>query len=75
MQQTTLVLRQTYEVFARHGRGFLTVLANQKMAIDNFVLVDPFGNEIDVFWNYGEDGSGTNHELLKTGVPLRKARD
>ncbi len=30
---------------------------------DNLVLVDPFGNVIDVFGVVGEDGSGTNHEF------------
>jgi len=30
---------------------------------DNLMLVDPFGNVIDVFGVVGEDGSGTNHEF------------
>ncbi|MCJ7468462.1 MAG: DUF5689 domain-containing protein [Maribacter sp.] len=30
---------------------------------DNLVLVDSFGNVIDVFGVVGEDGSGTNHEF------------
>lgn len=30
---------------------------------DNLVLVDPFGEIIDVFGVPGEDGSGTNHEF------------
>ena len=30
---------------------------------DNLVLVDPFGNVIDIFGVIGEDGTGTNHEF------------
>ena len=37
---------------------------------DNLVLVDPFGEVIDVFGIPGEDGSGTNHEF-EDGRALR----
>ncbi len=30
---------------------------------DNLVLIDPFGNVIDIFGVIGEDGTGTNHEF------------
>ena len=39
---------------------------------DNLVLVDPFGNVIDVFGVVGEDGSGTNHEF-EDGRGVRNA--
>lgn len=39
---------------------------------DNLVLVDPFGNVIDVFGVIGEDGSGTNHEF-EDGRAVRNA--
>ncbi|NNJ88793.1 MAG: lamin tail domain-containing protein [Eudoraea sp.] len=39
---------------------------------DNLVLVDPFGNIIDVFGVVGEDGSGTDHEF-EDGRALRNA--
>jgi hypothetical protein len=39
---------------------------------DNLVLVDPFGNVIDVFGVVGEDGSGTNHEF-EDGRAVRNA--
>lgn len=39
---------------------------------DNLVLVDPFGNIIDVFGVVGEDGSGTNHEF-EDGRAIRNA--
>lgn len=39
---------------------------------DNLVLVDPFGEVVDVFGVVGEDGSGTNHEF-QNGRALRKS--
>jgi hypothetical protein len=39
---------------------------------DNLVLVDSFGNVIDVFGIVGEDGSGTNHEF-EDGRAIRHA--
>jgi len=39
---------------------------------DNLLLVDPFGNVIDVFGMVGEDGSGTNHEF-EDGRAVRNA--
>ncbi len=39
---------------------------------DNLLLVDPFGNVIDVFGVVGEDGSGTNHEF-EDGRAVRNA--
>jgi len=39
---------------------------------DNLVLVDPFGEVVDVFGIVGEDGSGTNHEF-EDGRAVRKA--
>jgi hypothetical protein len=39
---------------------------------DNLVLVDPFGEVIDIFGSVGEDGSGTAHEF-EDGRAFRKA--
>ncbi len=38
---------------------------------DNIVLIDPFGNIVDIFGVIGEDGSGTNHEF-EDGRAVRK---
>ncbi len=38
---------------------------------DTIVLVDPFGNIIDIFGVIGEDGSNTNHEF-EDGAAVRK---
>ncbi|WP_047417132.1 DUF5689 domain-containing protein [Cellulophaga sp. Hel_I_12] len=75
--QSTLVIAANSLVFeARYG--FLPDLvggsnsAANSNGDDNFVLVDPFGNDIDVFGIIGEDGSGTNHEF-EDGRALRKS--
>ena len=39
---------------------------------DNLVLVDPFGEVIDIFGVIGEDGSGTDHEF-EDGRAIRKS--
>tara|TARA_R110002051_G_scaffold325871_1_gene432732 strand:+ start:24914 stop:26305 length:1392 start_codon:yes stop_codon:yes gene_type:complete len=75
--QSTLVIAANAIVFEA-TYGFLPDLvggsnsAANSNGDDNFVLVDPFGNEIDVFGVIGEDGSGTNHEF-EDGRALRKA--
>jgi len=66
----TLVFEATYG-FLPDMVGGSNSAANSN-GDDNFVLVDPFGNEIDVFGIMGEDGSGTNHEF-EDGRALRKA--
>ncbi len=35
---------------------------------DNLVLIDPFGNRVDIFGVPGEDGSGTSHEFEDGGA-------
>ena len=40
---------------------------------DTLVLVDPFGNRVDIFGVPGEDGSGTSHEFEDGGAFRRGA--
>ena len=51
----------TYELTPDLAAGVNT--AADSNGDDNLLLVDPFGEIIDVFGLVGEDGSGTNHEF------------
>ena len=53
------------------GVGVGKTTAADSNGDDNTVLVDPFGNPVDVFGIIGEDGSGTSHEF-EDGRALRK---
>jgi hypothetical protein len=66
--QTTLVISSNEEEFTLVYGFAPDIVASAGNAADSngddtMVLVDAFGNVIDIFGVIGEDGSGTNHEF------------
>ncbi|EAR16807.1 extracellular nuclease [Robiginitalea biformata HTCC2501] len=69
----TLVCTSNPETFeAVYGFSADAVLSSNGPADsngdDNLVLIDPFGNRVDIFGVPGEDGSGTSHEFEDGGA-------